>query len=232
MPKKSGLLVQHLEDVSWNVLDEYRGVVQEMIRGKAGVYALYRREKLYYIGLARNLMGRLRQHMQDRHNGRWDRFSVYLTGSSEHMKELESLMLRIVDPPGNKVKGKFSRSEDLRRTLNKNIRAKDDERRAGLLGGLVAKRWRRGQVTKAGRVVPLSAVSDKRRKLFGSKAGWEYHATLLKNGTIKFAGKTYETPTAAARAAVKGRANGWNFWRYRDSNGEWVRLKMLKKGHK
>lgn len=52
--KKSGLLLQHLEDVSWKVLDDYRAIVRDMIRGRSGVYALYNRRKLYYVGLADN----------------------------------------------------------------------------------------------------------------------------------------------------------------------------------
>jgi len=76
------------------------------------VYALYKRSKLYYVGLAKDL----KAHLNDRHGQSWDRFSVYLTIGDEHLKELESLILRIVKPKGNKVKGKFAKSQDLRRT--------------------------------------------------------------------------------------------------------------------
>jgi hypothetical protein len=60
-------------------LDEYRDIVRTMIRGKSGVYALYKQDKLYYVGLASNLMTRVNGHLKDRHHGAWDRFSVYLT---------------------------------------------------------------------------------------------------------------------------------------------------------
>ena len=41
-----------------------------MIKRRAGVYALYRKqEKLYYVGLASNLMGRSKAHLRDRHTG-------------------------------------------------------------------------------------------------------------------------------------------------------------------
>ena len=103
MAKQKSLVLQHLEDISWRVLEDYLQVIKDMIRGRAGVYALYRRKKLYYVGLATNLMGRLKSHLKDRHHGSWDRFSVYLTMKDEHMKELESLLLRIVNPVGNKT---------------------------------------------------------------------------------------------------------------------------------
>jgi hypothetical protein len=49
-----------LESVSWRVLAEYRDIVGAMIRRKSGVYGLYKQDKLYYVGLASNLMGRVK----------------------------------------------------------------------------------------------------------------------------------------------------------------------------
>ncbi len=83
-----------------------------MIRGYAGVYALYKGEKLYYVGLANNLMSRVNHHLKDRHRGMWDRFSVYLTTDNAHMRPLEALMLRVINPVGNKVKGKLTGAQD------------------------------------------------------------------------------------------------------------------------
>ena len=37
----------YFERVSWKVLDEYRPIVKLMIKGHAGIYALYKGEKLY-----------------------------------------------------------------------------------------------------------------------------------------------------------------------------------------
>jgi hypothetical protein len=83
---KAGLFTQYLERVSGKLLEEeYRQVVARMIRGHAGVYALYKGERLYYVGLATNLMGRVKQHLKDRHAKRWDKFSVYLTSAGEHI---------------------------------------------------------------------------------------------------------------------------------------------------
>ena len=54
--------------------------------------------------------------------GAWDRFSMYLTIGDDHIRELESLVLRIVRPKGNKQIGKFKRAEDLRRALRREAR--------------------------------------------------------------------------------------------------------------
>jgi hypothetical protein len=87
MAKRSALVCQQLESVSSVVLEEYQDIIRHYIRGRNGVYALYKGEKLYYVGLATNLRGRLKQHLKDRHKGLWDRFSVYLTIGEHHIKE-------------------------------------------------------------------------------------------------------------------------------------------------
>jgi hypothetical protein len=95
------LVTQYLEGISGSALDKYQKVIREYVKRRHGIYALYRRDRLYYVGLASNLKNRLNHHLKDKHKGRWDRFSVYLTIGDTHLKELESLVLRIVQPKGN-----------------------------------------------------------------------------------------------------------------------------------
>lgn len=171
MAKRNRLVVQHLESVSWKVLEEYPDIIRKMIRQKSGVYALYRRHNLYYVGLANNLMGRLKQHLRDRHNGSWDRFSVYLTEHDGHMKELESLLLRIATPSGNKQTGKFARSENLHLSLNRRVKEIDDDRRALLLGGQVARRRTRAKTKRSQGKAALARVADRAIQLKAALIG-------------------------------------------------------------
>ena len=48
--------------------------LRRLMRGYAGIYALYNGPKLYYVGLTKNLFGRIRSHRKDRHIKRWDSF--------------------------------------------------------------------------------------------------------------------------------------------------------------
>ena len=115
------LVIEHLEDVSRDTLAEYQDIVREYIRGKHGIYALYKKDRLYYVGLASSLGRRLKQHLRDRHGGSWDRFSVYLTRREDHITELEPIVLRIVKPTGNKQLGRFPGSSNLARELRDDI---------------------------------------------------------------------------------------------------------------
>lgn len=123
MARKNQLVCQHLENISRQALEKYQAIIRRYVRERQGVYALYRHNKLYYVGLASSLQGRLKIHLRDRHADSWDRFSVYLTIGDSHLRELESLILRVVKPSGNKRKGKFAKSEDLRRRLQHDFRA-------------------------------------------------------------------------------------------------------------
>lgn len=223
------LVLQHLEDISWKVLKEYPEIVRNMIKGRWGVYALYRRDRLYYVGLANNLMGRLKTHLKDRHHNAWDRFSVYLTIKSSHIKELESLLIRVVSPPGNRIVGKFIKSQTLNANLNELMKNFDADRRAGLIGGIVAKRRQKSVAIKAGGANSMVGIFSKRTQLKAIYKGEEYYAMLRKDGTISYKNKIYNSPTGAAKVITKRMFNGWHFWRYKDAKGNWVRLSKLRK---
>lgn len=113
MSRQTQIVCQHLENVSRDALEEYQDVLREQLRGRHGIYALYREGSLHYVGLAKNLRVRLKQHLRDRHKDDWDRFSVYLTIDNRAIKELETLLLRIVDPDGNRAGGRFVKSQNL-----------------------------------------------------------------------------------------------------------------------
>lgn len=230
MKNQQKLVLQYLENISWKVLEEYPGIIRTMIKGKWGVYALYRKDKLYYVGLANNLMGRLKTHLKDRHHNRWDRFSVYLTIKSSHIKELESLLIRVTNPPGNRIKGKFIKSAALRPELNAKLVAFDANRRAGLIGGLIEQKWQKTVAKKAGGKKSLIGIFPNRIQLRATYKEQTHIATLRKDGKISYKNKLYASPTMAAKI-VTGRKtiSGWHFWKYKNSKGNWVRLRSLKK---
>lgn len=229
MSKKMSLVSQHLENISREALEKYQDIIRRYVRHRQGVYALYRRNKLYYIGLASNLRSRLAHHLRDRHKESWDRFSVYLTIGDSHLKELESLVLRVVKPKGNKQKGKFLKSEDIRRRFARDIRSRQHNELLSLLG--------RDKVTKleeeggaVGRQSVLANYINGPIKLQARYKGRIIKAHVKRNGTIRFKGKAYRSPSHAGAAACKRRScNGWAFWKYERAPGDWVPLNEMRK---
>ena len=91
--------------------------LQEITRGFSGIYLLYKRDKLYYIGLAKNLYWRLLGHTKNKNRGKWDSFAIFRVGRVRYLKDIESLLLRAARPPGNSVSGHFHRDADLTKVL-------------------------------------------------------------------------------------------------------------------
>ncbi len=250
--KSRGLVLGHLERISSSVFERYRSVITGLVGGKHGIYALYRNNQLYYVGLASDLKNRVPNHLKDRHAGRWNYFSLYLARSEKHMKELESLTLRIADPKGNKVRGRLKGATDLRPAFKKKLR-QEALREIGILMGdgkklpkkaakkplkkrKSAKMVRAGKKAAAarkaaGKNIPLKGLI-KSRSLRRKYKGKMHYAWVLPSGRIKLraTGKLYDSPSGAGVAARKGMStDGWRFWRYKNAKGEWVPLGELRR---
>jgi len=231
MKKLAQLVCQHLENISREAFERNPEIIYQYVRGRQGVYALYRREKLYYVGLATNLRNRLKHHLKDRHGHSWDRFSVYLTIGDHHLRELEALILRTVKPAGNKQKGKFARSEDLHRRFRRDIKRRVLAQVDGLFAESHPARTRQEPLYESkGRKPVLAAYITAPIKLQAFFKGKKLISRVRRNGTIRFAGKIYTSPSLAAGAAVKRRScNGWTFWEYERAPGDWVKIDKLRK---
>ena len=216
MSKPPHLVSQFLETISGKVLENYHAIIKDYVHRRHGVYALYRGERLYYVGLASNLNARIKHHFKDRHKGKWDKFSVYLTIGDRHLKELESLVLRIAKPKGNKVVGKFAKAENLRRKLKQNIKVSQQEELIGLVGRRVRKRVTKRVLGKpkkkqAPTKKPLALANyfSQRAKLRTQWRGETFRATVRKDGSIRFQDDVFRSPSSAAHAAIGHPCGQW-----------------------
>ena len=197
------------------------------MRRRHGVYALYRRGKLYYVGLATNLRNRLKHHLKDRHGESWDRFSVYLTIGDSHLRELEALTLRIVRPKGNKQKGRLTGSEDMRRKLTRDLKEFHHRNILEIMGRY--SKPIKDQPENDNPKPLLARYISGPIKLRARKGGKVVRALIRRDGWIRFAGKLYKSPSAAGAACRKRATNGWIFWKYKRARGDWVNLDELRR---
>lgn len=231
MPKEAPLVSQYLERISRDAVEKYLPLFESYVARRQGVYALYRKDKLYYVGLASNLKSRLHQHLKDHHGKSWDRFSVYFTIGDKHLKELEALILRITGKPrGNKVKGKFKSSENLKRRLKRDI--KTFQRRELL--DLIGQDFKTDLVKisangKNGRGPVLGAYVRAPLALRATVRGKKFKARVRRDGSIRFGKRIYNSPSAAGSAACEHACDGWHFWKYERAPGDWVKLNELRK---
>jgi Restriction Enzyme Adenine Methylase Associated len=200
------------------------------VKGQHGVYALYRGHQLQYVGLASNLRSRLGQHLRDRHAGTWDHFSIYLTLTDEHLRELESLVLRIASPKGNKLTGQFFSSENLRPRFRSQIAEFHKLELARMLGMITPKERVRiaERIKSNGRIPTLAKYVARPFTIRMNYKGRLYKAQVKRDGTIYHRGKSYTSPSSAASAITRRPIDGWHVWNYLRIPGGWVSLDKLR----
>lgn len=105
----------------------FRIGLKRIMRGYAGIYALYKGSDLYYVGLTKNLFGRVRHHLKDRHANRWDKFVIFRIKRVNYLKDIETLLTHLVRTPGNRVRGKVPKDADINRVLRVILREETKE---------------------------------------------------------------------------------------------------------
>jgi hypothetical protein len=220
------LLVNTLENVSKKAFKECYEEITYLTGDSPGIYALYDGPELYYVGKSTDLRNRVKSHLHDRHYASWSHFSLFLVRRAEHISEIESLLVRIANPEGNRKVPKGRTDGQMRKKLK----------------GLVKQKYRTiveemfGEKIKTKRIVtPGAKAASTHRKLKGlvqckktlyrTYKGKDYKATITPTGTIKVGDKNFASPTAAAEAVAHRKGiNGWTFWYIKNKDGEWVRL--------
>jgi hypothetical protein len=201
-----------------------------MIRGHQGLYALYKKDKLYYVGLARNLKNRIRHHLKDRHQGKWTHFSLYVIKKAGHIKELESLLLRIAYPAGNTQKGKLRSAKNLLPILKRQVKQKIRQEIIDIFEDIYGHKGKKKKIKikhKGDR--PLQGYFPEGKVIYANYKGKEYKAWVSKNGRIQFNNNFYDSLSTAGTAIIdKGAVDGWYFWKYKDKNGNFKPIAELR----
>lgn len=209
----SQILTHYLKKINAVAFEKYSIFLTEIIDQEHGVYALYKGDKLYYIGQAVDLKRRLKHHLKDRHAKEWDTFSIFIIKNEKHIDEIEALLIAITTPKGNHKQG-ISHAKDLKRAFSKAIKEYDEEQRQLVL--CTGNKYKKAYGTNL--------------KLYASYKGRNYKAVLLKDKSVRFKNKIYSSPSAAGRAVTKKTScNGLEFWKLKDSNSHLVALKKYLK---
>jgi len=125
-PKGSSQFVRkHLSEISRALLEgenkeKFAAFLKEHER--QGLYALYKKNgELYYIGRASNLLSRLSTHRSDLHGKKWDKLAIYIIDGRLKLHDVESLLIAVSKPEGNKNRGKLK--GDLKKALRDSMKA-------------------------------------------------------------------------------------------------------------
>jgi hypothetical protein len=149
-----------------------------------------------------------------------------------HMRELEALVMRISRPRGNKQRGKFANSEDLRHALERRYRDKQEAPRSELFGARearVARRVARPTSPRTSTGAPPSApFASQVREIRARYKGREIRATVQPDGMIRLGRHLHRSPSGAAESVVNRPCSGWTFWKWKRRDGDWALLDALR----
>ena len=225
--KSTGIIKAYAEKLSYELLEnkEYKKIIlEEIIKNKHGIYALYKKnDKLYYVGLAKDLKDRLSKHLIDKHSKQSDYFSFYLVDNSNYLKELESFILRIINPVGNKEKGNFKNAKDLQEKMIKVYDEYTINKKKSIFNSKKIKKKGKNNVGANIKNIhfPLEIKLEYKKKIYKAKL-------IDKNGSIEFKKLLFATPSGAAKEVTGTHVNGWNMWKYKNSKDQWVLIKNLR----
>ena len=223
----SSLLITKIENISRKILEDYTKELMEVIGKSHGIYALYNGDDLYYVGRSIDLKQRVKYHLRDRHGAQWTHFSLYLTKKESYTKDIESIIIDIASPKGNRQKGKIG-DKKLRKILKEKVIEKNKREIEEIFG----KKKKSSKKTKVKKKslgnVSLKGRFPTPRPLLRTYKGKDYKATLLTSGKIKYEGKIYNSPSSAGKAVTNKETNGWDFWFIQDEMGNWVSLSSIR----
>ena len=130
-----GLLIKGILERKPSVALKYLAPkLKELLHDRSGIYALYKGDDLYYVGLGTRLHSRLRRHLRDRLSGKWDSFSVFVIRKIKYLKDLETLILRMVPKvKGIEVKSRIPHDRALEREYRRLVREHSKEMEEDLL---------------------------------------------------------------------------------------------------
>lgn len=93
--------------------------LKEIMKEYGGIYALYSKNKPYYVGLTVNFDQRINAHLNNHHENNWDSFAIFHIKKIAYLKDIETIITRIIDLKGNIQRGKVPRNGDINRELKK-----------------------------------------------------------------------------------------------------------------
>jgi len=128
------------------------------------------------------------------------------------------------------MRGRLKHAENLRADLQRKIRKEQERQIIIVMGTKSAVKSKKKPKTKTMKGQPtLAPYVSKWMKIQRKYKGKIYKAAVRADGTVNYNGKIYNSPSMAGKAVVNRSCDGWLFWHYKNTKGNWVKLDELRK---
>lgn len=121
--EKGSIIRYSLDNVKREYFDVIKRELKNALKNCSGIYALYKRDKLVYVGLATNMYWRMKGHSKAKRFD-WDKASLFIIPNLKYLRDVETAIVRIAKPKYNAIKGRVKDEHYLERVLNRLVKAK------------------------------------------------------------------------------------------------------------
>ena len=151
----------------------------------------------------------------------------YAMAEGHDILNIQGTNLRVdtITSAGNRLSRSWFPKEMLVEKKRNKLRRKKDRRKRSTRKPVA----KREDPSTKDRRPKLAPFVTRRFMIRAAYKGKTYRAKVRFNGKINYNGTLYTSPSAAGSAIVPGACPGWDFWRYKNKKGEWVKLNELRK---
>ncbi len=123
--KRGSLIHYALDGIKRESFEVIRAELASLLKHRAGVYALYQKDRLVRVGLGTSIFWRLAGHAKNKKLV-WNTASLFIIGEKNlrYLRDLETAIVRIAKPRYNDQKGRVRDEHFLERLLRKSVRLK------------------------------------------------------------------------------------------------------------
>ena len=121
---KRGSLIQYaLDNIKRESFDVIKRELKNVLRKRAGVYALYKRGKVVKCGIGTEIFWRLRGHAKSKKMD-WDTVGIFIIKDIKYLRDVETAVNRIAKPKYSFQRGRVGDEHYFERILKKRVNEK------------------------------------------------------------------------------------------------------------
>ena len=122
---KRGSLIQYaLDNIKRESFDVIKRELRGVLKGRAGIYALYKRGTVVKVGLGTNIYWRVKGHSKSKKID-WDTVSLFIIHNIKYLRDIETAVNRIAKPKHSFQRGRVGDEYYFKRILKKRVNEKN-----------------------------------------------------------------------------------------------------------
>lgn len=123
--KRGSLIELSIDGIKRDSFEVIKRELKDVLKGRMGIYALYKKDKLIRVGLGTNIYFRVKGHSKSKKLN-WDTVSLFLIKKEmlKYLRDLETAVVRIAKPEYNQQKGRTGDDHYLGKVLKAAVKKK------------------------------------------------------------------------------------------------------------